>query len=200
LKSIKSLNISLVIAILLTSCQTNELRIPNGEAIELNNVLSTEEWSTAKVYNIHDSLRIRMQQDSKHLYVAIDFDQVDLNEYRWVELYINDFEKSYRFHASGQLGEQYLRPPSWSENWNWGNNIKGTASTQRLADEDRKSSTNQAYEFRFEKEKFKSKELRIYLHAFSINAKASFDARPKETQFPSNLDRYQADTWLAFSL
>lgn len=75
-----------------------------------------------------------------------------------------------------------------------------TASTQRLAREDRKSSTNQAYEFRFEKEKFKSKKLRLYLHTFSISTKANFNAVPLETHFPSGIDKYQADTWLTIKL
>jgi len=149
---------------------------------------------------LNDSLRIRLHQDDTQVYLAVDFDEVNLDQYRWVELYINDFTKSYRFHASVQLGEQYLKGASWTENWNWGNNIMWTASTQRLAGKDRKSSTNQAYEFQFEKEKFKGKALRIYVHAFSISTKADFNAIPLETHFPQNIDRFQADTWLSISL
>jgi hypothetical protein len=197
---VRPLYILLIPALLILGCQTNERLIPDGNEIELNNLLSDYEWNNSKIFHLNDSLRLRIHQDDIHLYVAVDFNEVNLDQYRWVELYINDFTKSYRFHASSQLGEQYLKPPSWSENWKWGNNTMWTASTQRLAGENRKSSTNQAYEFRFEKEKFNEKELRIYLHTFSISTQADFSAVPSETHFPQNIDRYKPDTWLAISL
>lgn len=192
--------ISIVIAILLTGCQTSEEKIPLGKAVDLNSLLSVTEWGSAKVYRVNDQLNIRLHQDLEFLYVAIDFNEVNLDEYRWVELYIDDFTKSYRFHASSQLGEQYLNAATWSENWRWGNNSMWTASTQRLAGENRKSSTNQAYEFKFEKKKFNSKALRIYLHAFSISTKANFNAQPIETHFPISFDKYQPDSWLSITL
>lgn len=196
----RSFFISIVIVILLIGCQSSEEKIPTGKAVDINNLLSDTEWSSSKIYRVNDQLNIRLHQDIEFLYIAIDFKEVNLDEYRWVELYIDDFTKSYRFHASGQLGEQYLSASSWSENWRWGNNSMWTASTQRLAGEDRKSSTNQAYEFKFEKKKFKSEELRIYLHAFSISTKADFNAQPIETHFPINFDKYQPETWLSVVL
>jgi len=179
----------------LISCQKNKDQIPYGNKVELNNLIGEKEWKASKIILVNDSLKIRVQQDTDHIYFAIDFHEVNLEQFRWTELFIYDGNNHYRFHASGQLGEQKLRPPYWGENWNWGNNKMWTASTQRLAGEDRKSSTNQAYEFKFEKNKFKSKQLWIFIHTYTISTKAKFSANPEEYFYPVNGDKYKAATW-----
>ncbi len=181
---------------MLASCENNEPAIPNGEKVALNNLLGAGEWDNSKIFPINDSLRMRMHQDEQNIYIAVDFDEVNLNQYRWVELYIYDSARHYRFHASGQLGEQYLRPPYWTENWNWGNNEMWTATTQRLAGEERKSSSNQAYEFQFEKKKFKSRHLRVLFHGYTINTQATFDASPFRYYYPADADRFKAESWM----
>ncbi len=188
----------LLLSLLFSSCGQDELLIPKGEPIQLNSLLGDNEWSGSKVVAVNDSLRLRMHQDELNIYIAVDYDKVNLDQYRWVELYIYDSAKYFRFHASGQLGEQYLKPPYWTENWDWGNNAEWTATTQRLAGAERKSSSNEAYEFKFQKSKFKSRTLRLLFHGWTIDTQADFSANPFRYYFPPDADRYKSEGWLEF--
>ena len=186
----------MVYGLVAMSCQSDENRIPEGQEVELNNILSESEWQKSKVIAVNDSLRIRVHQTEHHIFLAADFDHLNLDQYRWVEFYISDGTKAYRFHASGQLGEQYLKPPYWTENWDWGNNELWTATTQRLSGSERKSSSNQAYEFRFDKKKFKTDSLKLLFHGYTISTQAEFSDTPLRYYHPAQADRYKVETWV----
>lgn len=78
----RSFSILLVTTSLLIGCQNNEQTIPYGNEVELNNLLSENEWTDSKIHPLNDSLRLRLHQDSQYLYFAVDFNEVNLDQYR----------------------------------------------------------------------------------------------------------------------
>lgn len=86
--------------------------IPANNAIQLDGVISDNEWKDAKEYNLSGGGKLLMKKENKDLYVAMAG-----NKKAWAHVYLHQTDTIHVIHASAALGvAKYIKQNNWWRN------------------------------------------------------------------------------------